>query len=205
MGALQYGLTTALEAVAVQLLNRRLARDRPRLLATMAGILASARHNILGAQVYTNRHGLALEAYKIERIQGGIREAEAERARLEQRLIEALENPERATDPGGLRVRSLPPRILPDRETRVRISNDESDFYSIIDISATDRPGFLYEVTRALADRGIDIVMSRASTRANRVRDSFYVTDSGEKISTARREEIRGELLSVIQLLAQQA
>ena len=178
-----------------------LAADRPRLLATMAGILAAARHNILGAQVYTNRHGLALEAYEVERIPGGSAEAEAERARLEQRLIQALENPERAAEPGGLRVRGLPPRILPDRVARVRISNDESDFYSIIDISATDRPGFLHELTRTLADLGIDVVMSRASTRANRVRDSFYVTDSGEKISPARRDEIRDALLGVIQVL----
>ena len=92
--------------------------------------------------------------------------------------------------------------MLPDRETRVRISNDESDFYSIIDISATDRPGFLYEVARSLADLGLDVGMSRASTRANTVRDSFYVTDSGEKIgSRARRDEIRNALLAVIQVL----
>ncbi len=178
-----------------------LAADRPRLLATMAGILASAGHNILGAQAYTNRYGLALETYEVERIHGGPAEAEAERARLEQRLTEALENPERPARAGGLRVRSLPPRILPDRKSRVRISNDESDFYSIIDISATDRPGFLHEVARALADLGIDVVMSRASTRANRVRDSFYVTDSGEKILPARRDEIRDTLLGVIQVL----
>lgn len=179
-----------------------LSEDRPRLLATMAGILASAQHNILGARAYTNRHGLAIETYEIERIRGGEAEAEAERERLEHRLVEALESPEKGRDPGGLRVRGVPSRVLPDRETRVRISNDESDFYSIIDISATDRPGFLYEVARSLADLGLDVGMSRASTRANTVRDSFYVTDSGEKIgSRARRDEIRNALLAVIQVL----
>ena len=179
-----------------------LAADRPRLLSTMAGVLAAANHNILGAQVYTNRHGLALEIYEVERIPGGAEEAEAERSRLERGLIAALENPGGARDSGGLRGRNVSGVRLPRGETSVRISNNESDFYSIIDIVSTDRPGFLFQVTRTLADAGIDIVMSRASTRAHRVRDSFYVTDGGEKLlDESRLQEIREQLLGSIRAL----
>ncbi len=81
----------------------------------------------------------------------------------------------------------------------MRISNEDSDLYSIIDVEAHDRPGLLYAITNTLAEVGLNVVMSRASTRASRVSDAFYVTDAGHKIQDpARQEEIRHALLRAV-------
>ena len=81
----------------------------------------------------------------------------------------------------------------------VRIANDESDFYTIIDVTSNDRPGLLYDITRTLSEAGLDVVMSRAATRANRVTDAFYVTEKGHKVSSEKRQnEIQQALLQAI-------
>ena len=55
--------------------------------------------------------------------------------------------------------------------------------------------------TRTLAGLGLDIAVSRASTRANEAVDSFYVTESGpggQKVPEARQEEVRRARLTAI-------
>ena len=91
------------------------------------------------------------------------------------------------------------PRILRTQPPSVRMSNDESDFYTVIDVTANDRPALLYDITRALSHLGLDVVMSRVSTRSNRVIDAFYVTDEGHKVLEGdRQKQIEEELLQAI-------
>ena len=94
-----------------------------------------------------------------------------------------------------------PSAPLPARrhKPRVRFSNRDSDFYTIVEVVADDRPGLLYDITRTLTALNLDVVMSWASTRAQQVTDVFYVTDSGGKVrGSARRDQIREDLLRVL-------
>jgi [protein-PII] uridylyltransferase len=176
-----------------------LAPDRPGLFATVAGVLHASGHNVLGAQVYTTRDHLALEIYQLSPIPGEALEQEEERARIERRLCDVLE--------GRVQVAALIERRepRPQRPVRaiapeVRVSNDESDFYSIVDVTATDRVGLLHDVTQAMANLGLDVVIARAATRANRVDDSFYVTDGGHKIAGAERHaEVEAAILAALE------
>ena len=68
------------------------------------------------------------------------------------------------------------------------IDNDESDFYTIVDVSANDRLGLLYDLTRTLADHDLEIYISKATTVLDQVADTFYVKDArGRRIPEARR------------------
>ncbi len=81
----------------------------------------------------------------------------------------------------------------------VDISNEESDFYTVIDVTTNDRPALLHDMARTLFECDLNVVMSRASTRAHRATDAFYVTDAGSKITDPeRREQIRERLLDAI-------
>jgi [protein-PII] uridylyltransferase len=81
----------------------------------------------------------------------------------------------------------------------VEISNDESDFYTVVDVTTNDRPALLYDITRTLADHGLNVVVSRASTRAHRATDAFYVTEDGHKLTDPkRRQALRDSLLQAI-------
>jgi len=74
-------------------------------------------------------------------------------------------------------------KVVPGVSPEVKINNQDSDFYTIVEIVGEDRMGILHELTQAMTDHGCDIHFSRISTLGNRIIDVFYVQDNlGEKI-----------------------
>ncbi len=63
----------------------------------------------------------------------------------------------------------------------VTINNDESDFYTIADVTAYDRLGLLHDITRVIADFGYEIYISKAATVLDQVTDAFYLKDRSRK------------------------
>jgi [protein-PII] uridylyltransferase len=172
------------------------ASDRPGLFATIAGVLTGCGHNILAASAYTTRDGLALDLFEVDPIAGGPDEQELERARIEKRLGAVLAGVAEMPVP---RQSSLP-KVLREKAPSARIENDDSDFYSIIDVEATDRPGLLYDLSRALSDEGLSLVTVRASTRASRATDAFYVTtlDGHKLVDTDQMRRVEEAVLRAI-------
>jgi [protein-PII] uridylyltransferase len=176
-----------------------LAPDQPGLFSRVAGALADCGHNVRGASVYTARDGLALESYQLDPIAGGPMEEAANRQMIERRVRSALAGQPLA--PLRRRVSDAPAGTVRQVAPSVIVDNQESDLYTVIDITAQDRPALLYDITRTLAELGLDIAVSRASTRANEAVDSFYVTErgpGGKKVPEERQEEVRRALLAAI-------
>jgi [protein-PII] uridylyltransferase len=66
----------------------------------------------------------------------------------------------------------------------VRVTNDESDFYTIADVTANDRIGLLHALTQVIADLGLEIYISKAATVLDQVQDTFYLkTGEGKKVT----------------------
>ena len=60
----------------------------------------------------------------------------------------------------------------------VSIRNDVSDFYTVIDITADDRLGLLYDLAHTIAAHDLEIYVSKATTVLDQVADTFYVKDT---------------------------
>ena len=74
---------------------------------------------------------------------------------------------------------------------RVRIDNNSSDRYTIIDVFAIDKPGLLYLITKQLAQLELSVAVAKIATHLDQVVDVFYVTDSNdEKIKDRDRLEV---------------
>ena len=58
----------------------------------------------------------------------------------------------------------------------VSVRNDVSDFYTVIDVTADDRLGLLYDLARTMAEKGLAISVSKATTVLDQIADTFYVT-----------------------------
>ncbi len=176
-----------------------IAHDRPALFSQVTGVLTACGHNILAAHVYTTRSGLAIEIYQLDPIAGGADEEQLEVERIETRLHGLLSG-SRGVGTHTARPSARRPRGPRASPPSVRIANQDSDFYTIIDVTTNDRPALLFDITRALSDLGLEIVMSRAATRANRVTDTFYITDAAEKVmGIERQQEIEASVLRAIQ------
>jgi len=163
-------------------------RDVPRLYATVAGALTAANVNILGSHVYTTRSGLALEVYRVTTPPGGDEERDVTWGNVRGILQSALEGDvdvsELVHQRRGVVGRPAPPVESPQS---VLVSNSESDFYTIVDVAANDRRGLLFDLTRAIADLGHEVFISKAATILDQVTDTFYLKDrEGKKITDPR-------------------
>jgi [protein-PII] uridylyltransferase len=79
---------------------------------------------------------------------------------------------------------------MPKVPADVKVNNEDSDFYTIVEATGEDRLGILYEITQALTDHGCDIHFARISTLGNRIVDVFYIQDTwGEKIEEKQKVE----------------
>jgi len=161
--------------------------DRPFRLSQMCGVLTANDCNILMALAFTRTDGKVIDVFRVQDLASG--------GAVEGRTAQI------AADLGATISDDLAIQSEVDRHVRkwkrlhqgnipvplkVEFENDLSVDVTIIDIFATDRPGLLYKLTRALSEEGLTILRARISTEGHRVIDSFDVQDgSGSKVTSA--------------------
>lgn len=174
------------------------ARDQRGIFSTVTGVLSGCGHDTLAAHAYTARDRLAIDIFEVDPIAGGEAERETERERIEAYLRDIVAGRrDIASLVGG--SRPLPETAARRIDPRVRISNEESDFYTVIDVTTDDRRALLFDMTRTLFQLGLDLTTSRVRTRAYRATDAFFVKQYDQKItSESRLAEIEQALLKAI-------
>jgi [protein-PII] uridylyltransferase len=163
-----------------------------------AGTIASKKLNILRAQVYTSKKGVMIDTFQITDHEGNLCSYEEAWECVSVDLRAALIGGFRPPEPGlFVSARALPGMVTPS----VEFDNETSDAFTIIDITARDKVGFLYVVTKTLYDLNLDIGSAKIVTEGSRVMDSFYITDLLKKKITERErlEKIKSELVRVIE------
>jgi [protein-PII] uridylyltransferase len=175
------------------------AKDRPGLVASIAGVFTLNNINILDVQVYTWRNRTALDIFEVTPPPDLLFEEEKWR-RAEEQL--------RAVLSGGLDLReALRPHLQAPRfrklravrrPHRVRVDNASSSFFTIVEVFTHDFPGLLYSVTDALFQCELDIWVAKIATKVDQVVDVFYVRDvNGQKVDDPQRvEELKAAILN---------
>jgi [protein-PII] uridylyltransferase len=173
------------------------AHDHPGLFAKLAGVFTLHNLNILGAQVHTPFPGIALDVFQVtkpvdplswkeqwDEVFSMMEKVLTGKISLEYRLSRKGPPPLRDTLSG-------PPKV-----PQVRISNQDSDFYTILEVYAQDRMGLLYDITKTLTELRLDIHLAKISTKVDQVVDVFYLSDfNGEKLTDPEKIE---ELIKAI-------
>ncbi len=162
------------------------ARDRPGLLSLIAGALAVSGMNILSARAFTTEDGVALDRFVVEPAFGD--EIDEERwRRFRTDLRRALEG-RTSLDHRIREKRTHYPPPSSQVPVKVTVDNGTSDFYTVIEVSAPDRIGLLYDLARSLHDLQLDVHVAMVATYGARVVDAFYVRDLiGEKVVEPNR------------------
>jgi [protein-PII] uridylyltransferase len=157
-------------------------RDRYGLFSRITGAMFLNRLNILEAQIHTWGNGVALDTFWVEDI---TKEIERRLSQFKNDLKEILNG---KASIKGLHLKreesnGIKQKIIPRVAGEVKVNNQDSDFFTIIEVTGENRLGVLHEMTEALTDFGCDIHFARVSTLGNRIVDVFYVQDEwGEKI-----------------------
>jgi [protein-PII] uridylyltransferase len=166
------------------------ARDRPGLLATVAGVLAMRGTSVLAADAATCADGLVLDVFTVVGAYG---------AALSRDLWPAVADDVRSAIEGRLPLRDLlGARPLPPDEAEaihVSVDNAASQFFSVVEVRAADRVGLLYRIAAGLHELGLDIHHARIATHPEGALDVFYVWDlSGEKLDEAHTQRVAHDL-----------
>lgn len=157
-------------------------KDRYGLFSKMTGSMFLNRLNILEAQIHTWENGIALDTFWVEDV---TKDIERRLQQFKKDLKEILSGKVSLKDLLSKRNESngIKQKVIPRVSGEVKINNQDSDFYTIVEVTGEDRLGILYEITQVLTDHGCDIHFARISTLGNRIVDVFYVQDEwGEKI-----------------------
>ncbi len=65
--------------------------------------------------------------------------------------------------------------------TQVRFTRSPNNDYTIMEVTAQDRPGLLYHVVRALLDHKIHLLSAKITTSGARVEDVFFIVDRDDE------------------------
>jgi [protein-PII] uridylyltransferase len=176
------------------------APDQRGIFARLAGAIAIAGASIVDARIFTTLDGMALDTFWV---QDEAARAFADEERLV-RMVGAIEDTlggslDLAAEVARRRQSWLSGAALPVAP-RVLIDNKASTKHTVIEITARDRVGLLYDLAQAITDLGLSIVTARVTTYGERAVDAFYVRDAfGLKIShEGKLADVRKRLLDLI-------
>ncbi len=173
--------------------------DRTGLLSKICGVFALHNLSILQAQIFTLKDGTVVDLLDVGT---GVDRSfqEVDWNRLETDLKKALQNRlslshKLAAKFAHASGQAHKVSITPD--TRVIIDNEQSDFYTIIEIYTQDSPCLLFSVTKTLAEFDINIHKAKIGSSGDQVVDVFYVLDSlGERLEEGEfTQEVKDALL----------
>ncbi|MEA1900624.1 MAG: [protein-PII] uridylyltransferase [Thermodesulfobacteriota bacterium] len=165
------------------------AIDRPGLFSKISGVFTLNSIDILDTQAYTWRNNIVLDIFKVKPPLDQIFETERwdkAEANLKSALAGELDLTEALKEKMSA-YQSLRPRAS-KRPNRIVVDNESSSFFTIIEVFAYDFPGLLFSITDALFRCGLDVWVSKISTKVDQVVDVFYVRDfDGQKVDVPDR------------------
>lgn len=171
-------------------------RDEMDLFARICGYFDSKNLSILDAKIHTTAHGYALDSFLIQhdshnefyRETLSLLEAE-----LQDRLIkrQPLESP-------VFGRMSRQSRHFPVRPS-VDLKPDEKGNQYLLTVSATDRTGLLYSITRLLAQYKVSVQAAKIMTLGERAEDTFLLY--GQSLNSGKLQiQLEAELLELLSI-----
>jgi [protein-PII] uridylyltransferase len=175
-----------------------IALDHPGLFFRMAGGIHLAGANIIDARIHTARSGYAVDNFLVQDHNAQPFREEAQMARIEKGIRDALLAkvelvPKLAARPlAHSRARAF------DVAPRVGFDNDASNHFTVIEVTARDRPALLNRLAHALFKANLMVHSAHITAYGEAAADTFYVTDlTAAKIKAPERlAEIEAALLA---------
>lgn len=157
-----------------------IAKDCPMVFSKAVGVLSLNDFDIADARSYRQDNS-TLGAFKVKALPGP--GTEEERLRRAENQLKGVLN-------GRLNLslefrKKISARMggFPQSPLELRIDNESSFLFTLIEVKTDDFPGVLFTVADAILKSGLDIWNAKISTVNGKICDVFYVKDhSGQKI-----------------------
>jgi [protein-PII] uridylyltransferase len=192
------GVTARVETFQAMTNVAAYTEDHPGVFARVVGALGVAGATIMGAKIHTTRDGMAIDNFMVQDLEGQAFDSRRQLDRLEETIFNTLQ--------GNVRPKETlkHKRVFGSKdqsfeiEPVVLVDNKASNWSTVIEVNAKDRPGLLYDLAYALYRLKLSIFSAHVATFGERAIDVFYVRDLvGQKISNkVRLRNIETKLLA---------
>ncbi|MCZ8135173.1 MAG: [protein-PII] uridylyltransferase [Porphyrobacter sp.] len=175
-----------------------IAADHPGLFYRMAGGIHLAGGNIIDARIHTAKSGYAVDNFLVQDQHGQPMGEEAQIARIHKGIRDALLAKVELVPKLAARPLAHSRAKAFDVAPRVGFDNDASNNFTVIEVTARDRPALLNRLAHALYKANLIVHSAHITAYGEAAADTFYVTDlTGAKIKAPDRlAEIEAALLA---------
>ncbi|NBC37090.1 [protein-PII] uridylyltransferase [Novosphingobium sp. FSY-8] len=183
-------ITTTYDAARAATLVMVIAADHPGLFYRIAGGIHLAGGNIIDARIHTTRNGTAVDNFLVQDPLGRPFSEDSQLTRLKTTIGDALANRVKLVPQLAARPLARPRAEAFEVRPRVEFDNEASNRFTVVEISARDRPALLNRLARALFESRLIVHSAHIATYGERAVDTFYVTDLfGGKIDSGGRQK----------------
>lgn len=172
------------------------ARDMPALFASFAGAISSFGLDILKAEAFSNARGMVLDTFVFADPQRTLELNPPE----SERLLDLIRRVAMGKTDGQRLLRGraqADPKKRAAAPPRVHFDSDACDTATLVEITAEDRPGLLYNLATVFSSTACNIDVVLIDTKGHRAIDVFYVAHDGRKLSPELQATLKEKLLAV--------
>lgn len=181
-----------------------ITKDFPSLLSKLCGVFSINDANIHDAKIFTRKDGIVIDTFNVTDFRT--------HKKIEPERYQKIKNDLSSVISGMLELSQEFAKMKNrwwrienkffKRSGKIKITFENHEKYTIIDVFSPDRLGFLYQVTKKMNELGLIIYFAKISTKGDDIVDSFYVLDrNGKKVSQNDYELIITELTNTINQL----
>lgn len=179
-------------------------RERKNIFSDITGTLSYFDFNIMSADINTRKDGNFIDTFFINHIYKDINsDIEWDRiANVIGQIFNGALTSVSISDMFNKKIESykIYKKSTPHVSSACDFYNNLSEEFTVIEITALDRKGLLYDISKVFNDFRIDIFESKITTMGNKASDTFYVKDEkGRKIkSILKIKKIKSTFINVL-------